>query len=56
MQLLVERVHFDLIDRRLDAIKRPGIGQATHLAVTGAVDDKTVEWLERGSDDQYHAR
>ncbi|MGY4816773.1 (R)-mandelonitrile lyase [Pseudomonas chlororaphis subsp. piscium] len=28
----------------------------THLAVTGAVDGKSVEWLEKVSDDQYNAR
>ncbi|AZC81759.1 (R)-mandelonitrile lyase [Pseudomonas chlororaphis] len=27
----------------------------THLAVTGAVDGKSVEWLEKVSDDQYNA-
>ncbi|AZD08035.1 4-carboxymuconolactone decarboxylase [Pseudomonas chlororaphis] len=28
----------------------------THLAVTGAVDGKSVQWLEKVSDDQYSAR
>jgi quercetin dioxygenase-like cupin family protein len=28
----------------------------THLAVTGAVDGKSVAWLEKVSDDQYNAR
>ncbi|AZD66462.1 Cupin domain protein [Pseudomonas chlororaphis] len=28
----------------------------THLAVTGAVDGKSVEWLEKVTDDQYNAR
>lgn len=28
----------------------------THLAITGSVDGKSVEWLERVSDDQYNAR
>ncbi|AVO58734.1 (R)-mandelonitrile lyase [Pseudomonas chlororaphis] len=28
----------------------------THLAVTGAVDGKSVEWLEKVTDDQYSAR
>ncbi|MDV7213138.1 (R)-mandelonitrile lyase [Azotobacter beijerinckii] len=28
----------------------------THLAVTGAVDGKNVEWLEKVTDDQYNAR
>lgn len=28
----------------------------THLAVTGSVDGKTVQWMEKVSDDQYHAR
>lgn len=28
----------------------------THLAVSGTVDGKTVEWLEKVTDDQYNAR
>lgn len=28
----------------------------THLVVTGAVDGKSVAWLEKVSDDQYNAR
>ena len=28
----------------------------THLAVTGVVDGKSVEWMEKVSDDQYNAR
>lgn len=28
----------------------------THLAVTGTVDGKNVEWLEKVTDDQYNAR
>lgn len=28
----------------------------THLAVTGTVDGKNVEWMEKVSDDQYTAR
>lgn len=28
----------------------------THLAVTGVVDGKSVQWMEQVSDDQYHAR
>jgi len=28
----------------------------THLAVTGTVDGKSVEWMEKVSDDQYNAR
>lgn len=28
----------------------------THLAVTGTVDGKNVEWMEKVSDDQYNAR
>ena len=28
----------------------------THLAVTGTVDGKSVEWLEKVTDDQYNAR
>ncbi|PMY59749.1 cupin domain-containing protein [Pseudomonas sp. FW305-25] len=28
----------------------------THLAVTGAVDGKSVQWLEKVTDDQYNAR
>ncbi len=28
----------------------------THLAVTGAVDGKSVDWMEKVSDDQYNAR
>ncbi|KAF1705996.1 (R)-mandelonitrile lyase [Pseudoxanthomonas sacheonensis] len=28
----------------------------THLAVTGSVDGKSVEWMEKVSDDQYNAR
>ncbi|WP_433735651.1 (R)-mandelonitrile lyase [Pseudomonas putida] len=28
----------------------------THLAVTGTVDGKNVDWLEKVSDDQYNAR
>ena len=28
----------------------------THLAVTGAVDGKSVEWLEKVTDDPYNAR
>lgn len=28
----------------------------THLAMTGAVDGKNVEWMEKVSDDQYNAR
>lgn len=28
----------------------------SHLAVTGAVDGKSVEWLEKVTDDQYNAR
>ena len=28
----------------------------THLAVTGAVHGKSVEWLEKVTDDQYNAR
>jgi quercetin dioxygenase-like cupin family protein len=28
----------------------------THLAVTGAVDGKSVAWLEKVTDDQYNAR
>lgn len=28
----------------------------THLAVTGSVDGKSVEWMEQVSDDEYHAR
>ncbi|MDE3737914.1 cupin domain-containing protein [Pseudomonas resinovorans] len=28
----------------------------THLAVTGSVDGKNVEWLEKVTDDQYNAR
>jgi len=28
----------------------------THLAVTGAVDGKSVEWMEKVTDDQYNAR
>lgn len=28
----------------------------THLAVTGVVDGKSVEWLEKVSDEQYGAR
>jgi quercetin dioxygenase-like cupin family protein len=27
----------------------------THLAVTGAVDGKSVEWMEKVTDDQYNA-
>jgi quercetin dioxygenase-like cupin family protein len=27
----------------------------THLAVTGAVDGKTVEWMEKVTDEQYNA-
>jgi len=28
----------------------------THLTVTGAVDGKSVTWMEKVTDDQYHAR
>ncbi|WCM53337.1 carboxymuconolactone decarboxylase family protein [Pseudomonas sp. WJP1] len=28
----------------------------THLAVTGSVDGKSVQWLEKVSDEQYHAQ
>jgi len=28
----------------------------THLAVTGVVDGKSVEWMEKVTDEQYHAR
>lgn len=28
----------------------------THLAVTGTVDGRNVEWMEKVSDDQYTAR
>jgi alkylhydroperoxidase/carboxymuconolactone decarboxylase family protein YurZ len=28
----------------------------THLAVTGSVDGKNVQWLEKVSDEQYHAQ
>ena len=28
----------------------------THLAVTGSVDGKAVQWMEKVSDDQYNAR
>jgi quercetin dioxygenase-like cupin family protein len=28
----------------------------THLAVTGVVDGKSVEWMEKVADDQYNAR
>jgi quercetin dioxygenase-like cupin family protein len=28
----------------------------THLAVTGAVDGNSVEWMEKVTDDQYNAR
>ena len=28
----------------------------THLAVTGSVDGKTVQWMEKVSDDQYNGR
>ncbi|USR37583.1 cupin domain-containing protein [Ectopseudomonas hydrolytica] len=28
----------------------------SHLAVSGAVDGKSVEWLEKVTDDQYNAR
>ena len=28
----------------------------THLAVTGAVEEKNVEWQEKVTDDQYNAR
>lgn len=28
----------------------------THLAVTGSVDGKSVDWMEKVSDDQYNAR
>lgn len=28
----------------------------THLAVTGSVDGKSVEWMEKVGDDQYNAR
>lgn len=28
----------------------------THLAVTGIVDGKSVEWMEKVTDDQYQAR
>lgn len=28
----------------------------THLAVTGAVDGKSVEWMEKVTDEQYSAR
>lgn len=28
----------------------------THLAVTGTVDGRNVEWMEKVSDDQYNAR
>lgn len=28
----------------------------THLAVTGSVDGKNVEWLEKVTDEQYNAR
>ncbi len=28
----------------------------THLAVTGVVDGKSVEWMEKVTDDQYNAR
>ncbi|WP_415661650.1 cupin domain-containing protein [Roseateles sp.] len=28
----------------------------THLAVTGTVDGKNVDWLEKVTDEQYHAR
>ncbi|WP_252255543.1 (R)-mandelonitrile lyase [Lysobacter capsici] len=28
----------------------------THLAVTGSVDGKSVEWMEKVTDDQYNAR
>lgn len=28
----------------------------THLAVTGSVDGKNVDWLEKVSDEQYHAQ
>jgi quercetin dioxygenase-like cupin family protein len=28
----------------------------THLAVTGTVDGKNVTWMEKVSDEQYHAR
>lgn len=27
----------------------------THLAITGAVDGKSVDWMEKVSDDQYNA-
>ncbi len=28
----------------------------THLAVTGTVDGKNVTWMEKVTDEQYHAR
>ena len=28
----------------------------THLAVSGVLDGKTVEWMEKVTDDQYNAR
>lgn len=28
----------------------------THLAITGAVDGQRVQWLEKVTDEQYHAR
>jgi hypothetical protein len=28
----------------------------THLAVTGTVDGKNVEWMEKVTDEQYNAR
>ncbi|SHM21352.1 cupin domain-containing protein [Rhodanobacter sp. OK091] len=28
----------------------------THLAITGAVDGKSVDWMEKVSDEQYNAR
>ena len=31
-------------------------GAMTHLAVTGTVDGKNVEWMEKVSDEQYTAR
>lgn len=28
----------------------------THLAITGVVDGKSVDWMEKVTDEQYHAR
>ena len=28
----------------------------THLAVTGTVDGKNVEWMEKVTDEQYNAQ